>query len=141
MSGDALANKIQVVETAVQSDDPLAQLAQVGGREIAALTGAVLGARKARIPVVLDGFICTAAAVPLFVLNRSSLDHCLAGHRATEPGHGRLLEALAMEPLLDLGLRLGEGSGAVLAAGIVKAAIACHAGMATFDEAGVTNVT
>ena len=92
MSGDALANKIQVVETAVaraQSDDPLAQLAQVGGREIAALTGAVLGARKARIPVVLDGFICTAAAVPLFVLNRSSLDHCLAGHRATEPGHGR----------------------------------------------------
>ena len=144
MSGDALANKIQVVETAVaraQSDDPLAQLAQVGGREIAALTGAVLGARKARIPVVLDGFICTAAAVPLFVLNRSSLDHCLAGHRATEPGHGRLLEALAMEPLLDLGLRLGEGSGAVLAAGIVKAAIACHTGMATFDEAGVTNVT
>lgn len=144
VTDEALANKIRVVEMAVgriSTDDPLAQLAQVGGREICAITGAVVAARRARIPVILDGFICTAAAAPLIQLNRSNLDHCLAGHVSAEPGHRRLLEALGMEPLLDLGLRLGEGSGAVLAAGIVKAAIACHSGMATFGEAGVSGST
>ncbi len=144
VTDEAFANKIQVVEMAVGrigSEDPLAQLAQVGGRELCAIAGAVVAARKARIPVILDGFICTAAAAPLKHLNRSNLDHCLAGHVSAEPGHRRLLEALAMEPLLDMGLRLGEGSGAVLAAGIVKAAIACHSGMATFGEAGVSDAT
>ena len=135
------AHKVSVVETAVarhRTDDPLAALARVGGRELAAIAGAALAARRARVPVILDGFICTAAVAPLARLGAGALDHCLAGHRSAEAGHDRLLMALGLEPLLDLGLRLGEGSGAILTAGIVQMAIACHGGMATFAEAGVS---
>jgi nicotinate-nucleotide--dimethylbenzimidazole phosphoribosyltransferase len=118
--------------------DPLEALRRLGGRELAAIAGAVMGAREKRVPVLLDGFICCAAAAVLHAARPGALDHCVAAHRSAEPGHDRLLTALAMTPLLDLGLRLGEASGAALAAHIVKAAIATHAGMATFAEAGVS---
>jgi len=111
----------------------------LGGREIAAMAGAVVRARSLRIPVILDGFICTAAAACLFKANPAALDHCIAGHLSDENAHGRLLEKLGKRPLLDLGLRLGEGSGGALAINIVKSALACHSGMATFDQAGVSN--
>jgi nicotinate-nucleotide--dimethylbenzimidazole phosphoribosyltransferase len=90
-----------------------------------------------RVPVVLDGFSAGAAAAVLYATDPRALDHCVAGHVSAEPGHRRLLERLGMRPLLDLGMRLGEGSGAALAVGVVKAAVACHNGMATFAEAGV----
>jgi len=118
--------------------DPLAILAALGGREIAAMAGAIAAARARRVPVILDGFICTAAAVFLHRAQPGALDHCLAGHLSAEGAHGHLLAALDLRPLLDLGLRLGEGSGAALAISVVRAAVACHSGMATFAEAGVS---
>ncbi|WP_103334580.1 nicotinate-nucleotide--dimethylbenzimidazole phosphoribosyltransferase [Pseudotabrizicola formosa] len=118
--------------------DPLQVLRCLGGREIAAMAGAIARARAERIAVVLDGFICCAAALVLQQTQPGALDHCLAGHVSADVGHGRLLAALDKKPLLDLGLRLGEGSGAALALGIVKGAVACHSGMATFAEAGVS---
>ena len=119
-------------------DDPLEVLRCLGGRELAAMAGAIARARAERMPVVLDGFICTASAAVLERAVPGALDHCLAGHVSAEGGHGRLLAALGKEPLLNLGLRLGEGSGAALALGVVKGALACHSGMATFAEAGVS---
>ena len=118
--------------------DPLSVLGALGGREIAAMTGAILHARVARVPVILDGFICCAAALVLHRLNPAALDHCIAGHVSAEGAHPRLLAALEKAPLLSLGLRLGEGSGAALAIGILQGAVACHSGMATFAEAGVS---
>lgn len=118
--------------------DPLEVLRCLGGRELAAMAGAIARARVERVPVVLDGFICTASAAVLERAAPGALDHCIAGHVSAEGGHGRLLAALGKEPLLDLGLRLGEGSGAALALGVVKGALACHSGMATFAEAGVS---
>ncbi|MEL7462895.1 MAG: nicotinate-nucleotide--dimethylbenzimidazole phosphoribosyltransferase [Pseudomonadota bacterium] len=116
---------------------PLQTLAALGGREQAAICGAILAARMARVPVILDGYICTAAAAPLHALAADALDHCLVAHMSAEPGHARLTAALGKEPLLDLGLRLGEGTGAALALTILKGALACHDGMATFAEAQV----
>jgi nicotinate-nucleotide--dimethylbenzimidazole phosphoribosyltransferase len=121
-----------------QMDDPFEALRRLGGREIAAMTGAYLAARMQRVPVVLDGFISCAAAAVLHRAAPGALDHCIAGHLSAEGAHGRLLAALDKEPLLSLGLRLGEGSGAALALGILRGAVACHAGMATFAEAGVS---
>ena len=118
--------------------DPLEVLRCLGGRELAAMAGAIARARVERVPVVLDGFICTASAAVLEKTVAGSLDHCVAGHVSAEGAHGRLLAALGKEPLLNLGLRLGEGSGAALALGVVKGALACHSGMATFAEAGVS---
>lgn len=120
-----------------RTGDPLEALRRFGGREFAAMAGAVIGARRKRVPAVLDGFVCCAAAAALARAAPGALDHCLAGHRSAEAAHGRLLAELGLEPLLDLGMRLGEASGAVLAALVVKAALATHAGMATFDEAGI----
>ena len=120
-------------------DDPLAVLRCLGGREIAAMAGAILRARHLRIPVILDGFICTAAAAVLAAERPGALDHCLAGHLSVECGHGRLLDALGLEPLLALDMRLGEGTGAALAISVMKGALACHSGMATFGEAGVSD--
>lgn len=119
-------------------DDPLQVLRCLGGRELAAMAGAIARAQVLRIPVILDGFICTAAAAVLEKAAPRALDHCIAGHASAEAAHGRLLAALGKEPLLSLGLRLGEGSGAALAIGVLKAAVACHSGMATFAEAGVS---
>lgn len=108
-----------------------------GGREQAAICGAVIAARMKRIPVLLDGYICTAAVVPLFTDAPEWLDHCLVGHLSREPGHLKILEKMDKKPILTLNMALGEGSGAALALGIVKAALACHNDMATFDQAGV----
>jgi nicotinate-nucleotide--dimethylbenzimidazole phosphoribosyltransferase len=118
--------------------DPFEALRCLGGYELAAIAGAVLAARMARVPVVLDGFACTAAAAVLFKADRRALDHCVVAHRSVEPGHTRLMQAIGKVPLFDLGMRLGEGSGAALAIPLIRAAAACHAGMATFDSAGVT---
>ena len=118
-------------------DDPLEALRRLGGREIAAMVGAILAARHQRTPVVLDGFVASSAAAVLYALEPSALDHCLAGHVSAENAHARALRELNKAPLLSLGMRLGEGSGAALAVALVKAAVACHNGMATFAEAGV----
>ena len=117
--------------------DPLQVLRCLGGREIAAMAGAIAGARLRRIPVILDGFIACAAAAVLGKAAPGALDHCVAGHVSAEGAHARLLQELGKDPLLSLGLRLGEGSGAALAIGVLKGAVACHSGMATFAEAGV----
>ena len=134
---DAVARAVAVNRDAL--GDPLAILAALGGREIAAMAGAIAAARAHRIPVILDGFICTAAAAVLARAQTGALDHCVAGHLSAEGAHGRLLDALGLAPLLSLGLRLGEGSGAALAIGVLKGAVACHSGMATFAEAGVSD--
>lgn len=118
--------------------DPLEVLRCLGGREIAAMAGAIAAARMARVPVILDGFIACSAAAVLAKAATGALDHCVAGHLSTEGAHGRLLAELGKEPLLSLGLRLGEGSGAALAIGVLQGAVACHSGMATFAEAGVS---
>lgn len=135
-----LARKAAAVGAGVArltSRDPLHVLAAVGGREIAAMAGAMLRARTLRIPVILDGFIACAAAAVLHTSSPGALDHCIAGHASAEAAHTRLLDALGKTPLLSLGLRLGEGSGAALAIGIVRAAANCHSGMSTFADAGV----
>jgi nicotinate-nucleotide--dimethylbenzimidazole phosphoribosyltransferase len=143
VAGPALRHKIAVVEEALalhrpSLGDPFETLRRLGGLEFAAIVGAVMAARLARVPVVLDGYACTAAASVLFAIDPHALDHCIVAHRSTEPGHARLLERIGQAPLLDLGMRLGEGSGATLAIAILKAAAACHAGMATFAEAQVS---
>ena len=119
--------------------DPLQILRCLGGREIAAMSGAIARARALRIPVILDGFICTAAAAILEKAAPGALDHTVAGHLSAEGAHGRLLAEIGKTPLLSLGLRLGEGSGAALAIAILQAAVACHSGMSTFAEAGVAD--
>lgn len=118
--------------------DPLLAAAALGGREMAAILGAVLAARQLAIPVLLDGFVCTAAAAPLHRLAPGALDHTLIAHVSAEAGHARLIEALGKQALLDLGMRLGEASGAALAVLLLRAALACHQGMATFAQAGVS---
>jgi nicotinate-nucleotide--dimethylbenzimidazole phosphoribosyltransferase len=117
--------------------DPLEVLRRVGGREIAAMTGAILAGRRARVPVIVDGFVATSAAAVLYAMDKTALDHCLFGHVSAEPAHRKALARMDKAPLLDLGMRLGEGTGAALAAGVVKAAVQLHAGMATFEQAGV----
>ncbi len=117
--------------------DPLEVLARLGGREIAAMAGAILAARLQKVPVVLDGFVVCSAAAVLQALDTAALDHCLAGHVSAERAHAQALERLGKTPILNLGMRLGEGSGAAVAVGVIKAAVACHNGMATFAEAGV----
>ena len=118
--------------------DPLEVLRCVGGLEIAAIAGAILAARMARVPVVLDGFTCTAAAAVLHAADKRAIDHCIVGHVSAERAHRRLLGRLGKKPLLDLEMRLGEGSGAATAVLLLQAACACHTGMATFAEAGVS---
>jgi nicotinate-nucleotide--dimethylbenzimidazole phosphoribosyltransferase len=138
-----IARKVDAIERGLKrhagaAGNAGAILSSLGGREQAAICGAVLAARAARIPVILDGFICTAAASVLHVADPRLLDHCLVGHASAEPGHRKLLAALGKRPVLEFDMRLGEGSGAALALGIVRAALACHNGMATFGEAGVS---
>ena len=137
-----LARKRAVIDRALARHapslaDPLACAATFGGRELAAILGATLAARHRRIPVLLDGFVCTAAAAPLAKLHAGALDHAMAAHVSAEAGHRRLLEELGLRPLLDLDMRLGEGSGAAVAVLLLRAALACHLGMATFAQAGV----
>ena len=138
-----LARKAEVVDAAIALHgealkDPLEALRRVGGRELAAIFGAVLAARHNATSVLLDGFVSTAAAAPLAQLYKAGLAHTQASHLSAEAGHARLLENLSLEPLLQLQMRLGEASGACLAVNILRAAIACHEGMASFADAGVS---
>jgi nicotinate-nucleotide--dimethylbenzimidazole phosphoribosyltransferase len=134
--------KNQVVTDAValhgNHGDGVEVLRRLGGREIAAMAGAIAAARQMQIPVILDGFICCAAAAALQATEADALDHCVAGHQSAEAAHGAVLAQLGKVPLLQLGLRLGEASGGALAIQIVKSAVACHSGMASFAEAGVS---
>ena len=144
LDADGVGRKIRVAADALAyhadaPHSPFDTLCRLGGREIAAMAGAVLRARQLGIPVILDGFISCAAIAPLAAATPAIVDHCLAGHCSAEPGHRLLLDRLALEPLLRLGMRLGEGSGAAVATLIVRAALATHAHMATFAEAGVSS--
>ena len=152
LSSEGVRLKAQIITKALQfhhlekdkiqkkgSSSPLDIMRMVGGREQAAIMGAVVAARLKRIPVLLDGFVVTAAAAPLSLLDVDALDHCMAGHCSAEPAHQRLLDCLWLDPLLNLNMRLGEGTGAALAAELVKGAIATHSKMATFAEADISN--
>ncbi|WP_298571099.1 nicotinate-nucleotide--dimethylbenzimidazole phosphoribosyltransferase [uncultured Aliiroseovarius sp.] len=136
--------KARVVGAGLQAN-PMAKgsgieaLRCLGGREVAAMAGAMARARVDRIPVILDGFICSAAAACLNAISPTALDHVVAGHVSAEAAHGQVLAALNKAPLLSMGMRLGEGSGGALAIGILQGAVACHSGMATFAEAGVSD--
>jgi nicotinate-nucleotide--dimethylbenzimidazole phosphoribosyltransferase len=143
VAGAALeAKRRAVAEAAARhrpaARDPFDALRRLGGLELAAITGAVMAARLGRVAVVLDGFASTAAAAVLFAADPHALDHCVVAHLSAEPGHRRLLEQIGQRPLFDLGMRLGEASGATLAFAFLKAAVACHTGMATSAEAGVS---
>ena len=140
---EQLAHKIQVIEKALarhvpNPQDPLDVLMKVGGLEIAGLVGVIVAAASRRVPVVIDGFISGAAALIAIELNPLVREYLLAGHVSVERGHHLILERLGLSPLLDLKLRLGEGTGAVLAMSLIEAALHTHSEMATFEEAGVS---
>jgi nicotinate-nucleotide--dimethylbenzimidazole phosphoribosyltransferase len=142
LDDEGLLRKQAVIDAALAHhaallDDPLHAARALGGRELAAIMGAVLAARVHRTPVLLDGFVCTAAVAPLMRIAPTALDHTRIAHCSAEIGHQALVSALGQQPLLHLGMRLGEASGAAVAIPILRAAVACHAGMATFAEAGV----
>lgn len=142
LDDEGLKRKRDVVQAGVTrhkaiARDPLLTAAALGGRELAAMMGATLAAHHRKLPVVLDGFIGTAAVLPLAKLDARLLGHCVAAHVSAEPGHRLVLQALKLKPLLALDMRLGEASGAAVGILLLRAAVACHAGMATFAEAGV----
>src|SRR5580704_1444808 len=144
VDADGLARKRAVIDAALARHvatlyDPLAVAAAFGGYELAAILGATLAARRQLIPVLLDGFVCTGAVSPLAKLRTDTLAHAQAAHVSAEAGHRMLLEELGLHPLVDLNMRLGEASGAAVALHILRAALACHTGMATFAEAGVSD--
>ena len=146
VADDVWVGKVEAVRRALDVNrpdpgDPLGVLAAVGGFEIAGLVGVVLAGAARRVPVVLDGFIATAAGLVAARLAPAARSYLLAAHRSAEPGHVRLLEALGLTPYLELGMRLGEGTGAALGIGLLRAALACYREMATFKEAGVSERT
>lgn len=138
---DIMARKINAVNAGLKRHKGAATAASIlgsyGGREQAAICGVVIRARELGIPVILDGFICSAAAGVLLVNDPEALDHCLLGHESAEPGHRRLVAVIKKQPVVTLDMRLGEGSGAAVALLILRAALECHNGMATFGEAGI----
>ena len=139
-----LSRKAKVIEAGLNANpqaagNGLEALRCLGGRELAAMVGAIAHARMLRIPVILDGFICTAAAAALAHAVPGALDHAVAGHVSAEAAHKAILDQIDKKPLLSMDMRLGEGSGAVLAISMLQAAVACHSGMATFAEAGVAD--
>jgi nicotinate-nucleotide--dimethylbenzimidazole phosphoribosyltransferase len=135
---DGLARKRAAVDAARARisgvTDPIEVLREVGGLELAAMAGAITEARSRGVPVLLDGYVTAAAALPLVCANPRALDHCLAGHRSAEPGHRRVLERMGLDPLLDLGLRLGEGSGAMAAVPLLAMSCRLVTDVPTFDE-------
>jgi len=140
----AIGRKAEIVGNSVNRHkavmkDGLDVMRCLGGRELAAIAGAVIGARLKKVPVMLDGYVSCAAAAVLTSINKRALDHCKVGHMSQEPGHKLLLEKIGKVALQDHNMRLGEGTGAALAVSFLKAAVACHNGMATFGEAGVSN--
>lgn len=143
ISDTQLTLKANVIDSALSThktflSDPIQVLTRLGGHEFAAIAGATLAARFCKVPIILDGFASTTAASILEVAKAGSLAHCLVSHKSAEKGHALLLKKIGKQPLLDLSLRLGEGTGAALAAGLVRAAIAIHNGMSTFSEAGIS---
>lgn len=143
VNSQGIARKIAVVEQAIAFHEgapttPFETLRRFGGREIAAIAGAIVAARHHRVPVMLDGFISCSALAPIAAVHPAITDHCLAGHRSAEPGHGRLLDRLGLAPLLALDMRLGEGSGAAVAVAVIRSALAAHDQMATFAQAGIS---
>jgi len=143
ISDEQRAHKIRVIERALERNtpdphDPLDVLMKVGGLEIAGLVGVIVAAASQRVPIVIDGFISGAAALIAATLNPTIGAYLLAGHVSVERGHRLILERLGLSPLLDLRLRLGEGTGAVLAMSLIDAALHTHSEMATFEEAGVS---
>ncbi|WP_342673856.1 nicotinate-nucleotide--dimethylbenzimidazole phosphoribosyltransferase [Cryptosporangium arvum] len=143
IDAETLAHKTEVVRRALarhdlDADDPIGVLAAVGGLEHAAIAGLVLGGAARRVPVILDGVIAGSATLVAAALAPDCLDAVVAGHRSTEPGHGVALDHLGLTPLVDLSLRLGEGTGAVLALPLVQAGVRALRDVATFDSAGVT---
>jgi len=144
VTDDGLALKARVVceglaANPTAASNSLEALRCLGGRELAAMAGAIASARAKSIPVILDGFICSVAAACLENVQKGALDHTVAGHLSAEGAHAKVLKNIDKDPLLSLGLRLGEGSGAALAIAILQGAVACHSGMATFAESGVTD--
>ncbi|MEO5808126.1 nicotinate-nucleotide--dimethylbenzimidazole phosphoribosyltransferase [Devosia sp.] len=138
-----LARKADAVDRALafhgdELHHPLAILARVGGREIAAMLGAIIATRQQKVPVIIDGFVATSAAAIAFAVNPAAIDHCIFAHVSAEGGHAKVLQAMGVHGLLNLGMRLGEGSGAALAAVLAKTALHLHNNMATFDGAGVS---
>jgi nicotinate-nucleotide--dimethylbenzimidazole phosphoribosyltransferase len=138
-----LTRKADAVDRALarhagELDHPLAILARLGGREIAAMLGALLAARHQKVPVIVDGFVATSAAAIAHAVNPAAIDHCIFAHVSAESAHARALEAMGQKGLLDLGMRLGEGSGAALAAVLAKTALHLHNNMATFESAAVS---
>ncbi len=143
LDAGGVSHKAAVIQGALERHgsamtDPLEMLRHVGGRELAAMLGAILAARLRRVPVLLDGFTSTVPAAVLRAMDPDAAAHCQVGHCSAEPGHRRLLESMGMPPLLSLGMRLGEASGAAVAIQLVRAALACHNGMATFASAQVS---
>ncbi|MGB1360879.1 MAG: nicotinate-nucleotide--dimethylbenzimidazole phosphoribosyltransferase [Alphaproteobacteria bacterium] len=149
VAGDALSNKIRVVEEGVNKHkdsftidgkvDGLKVLQHLGGFELCAILGAIIAGRMANVPVIVDGYTTSVVASILHSYDKSFVEHCLVSHLSAEPSHIRLLDAMEKQPLIDFNMRLGEGSGAVLALGVLRSAINCHNGMATFAEAMVSN--
>ncbi|ENN92299.1 nicotinate-nucleotide--dimethylbenzimidazole phosphoribosyltransferase [Bartonella bovis] len=137
--GEFYERKVRAIKTAISLhegylNDPFEIMRRLGGREIAAMVGAILAARMEKIPVILDGFVATAAAAVLYKINPRILDHIIVGHISSEPAHCKLLEKIGKEPLLDLKMCLGEGTGAAMAAGVVKAALLTHAQMTACEQ-------
>ncbi len=145
LNNDQLTHKTHIVKQAVEKHKPavgnngLKILQYFGGYELAAIAGAVIAARHARVPVILDGYACSVAAACLLSTNPEMLDHCQIGHCSAEPGHKNFIKRLAKKPIVEYEMRLGEASGAAIAMQIIQSAVACHHGMATFAEAMVSN--
>ena len=137
-----IKHKISVVEKGInlnKNKSPLEILRCLGGREQVAIFAATIKARLLKIPVIIDGFICTASILPLFFLKKNAIDHCIFSHRSSEKGHKLILKYLRKKPLLDLEMCLGEATGATLALSILKSSLACHNNMGTFNNSGVSN--
>ncbi len=140
---EGLKRKAKVVDKGLalhlnEPRHPLAILARLGGREFAAMVGAIVAARHKNIPVIIDGFVASAAAAVVYACNPNALDHCIFAHTSAESAHKKALETMKQTALLDLGMRLGEGSGAALAAVLAKTALHLHNNMATFEQAAVS---
>jgi nicotinate-nucleotide--dimethylbenzimidazole phosphoribosyltransferase len=135
---EGFARKVDAVQAAQRRiagiTDPIEILREVGGAELAAIAAATIAARHRSIPVVLDGYVTSASVLPLAMIDTGSLDHCIVGHCSAEPGHRKLLDHLGKRPLLDLNMRLGEGSGAMAAVPLIRMACAGISEVPTFAE-------
>lgn len=144
LDAEGIAHKARVLDEVIALHGAAAHngaemMRLAGGRETAAIAGAILAARHRRVPVVLDGYVVSASLAPLFCDNPAIVEHCIAGHCSAERAHAKLLGYFGLRPLLDLDMRLGEGTGAAVAISVVKAAVCAHNEMATFTEARVAN--